>query len=100
MESGSAQEAGLSEIRADAYRQLMAEVDVQRILAYEHSEVRLALDSWGMANRGWRVLATWRETPPSPLLASLDDFQRAPNRKDWKTAYAPAAGNWYFEIIW
>lgn len=95
-----AHEIGLSEIRADAYRQLMDEVDVQRILTSEDGEVRLALASWGMASRGWRVLVTWREAPPSPLLASLDDFQRAPNRNDWRTAYAPAGGNWYFEIIW
>ncbi|MGO1073031.1 hypothetical protein [Lysobacter sp. CA199] len=96
----SAEKIDLSHTRAGAYRSLMKKIDVPRAFRSEHDEAALLLDSWGMANRGWRVLVVWRATPPRPLLDSLDDFQRSKIPNDWQEGYAHAEGDWYFKIIW
>jgi hypothetical protein len=96
----SARSPGLSSARVEAYRSLMKQARIPRAFRSEHDTVALALDSWGMANRGWRVLIVNRRTPPRPLLTSLDDFQRSDKPNDWQEGYAHAEGDWYFKIIW
>ncbi|MEH6422235.1 hypothetical protein [Pseudomonas sp. CGJS7] len=96
----SAESIGLSNGRADAYRALMKQIGVPRAFSAESDEFAVLLDSSGMANRGWRVLAVWRQTPPRPLHDSLDDFQRSKDANDWRQGYARADGHWYFKIVW
>lgn len=97
----SASEIGLSETRADTYRHLMTDAGIARVDVDEDGEVSMLMASSGMANRGWRVSAVWRTSRPENVLGSMDDFVRKRgSRNDWSMAYAPAADNWYFRIIW
>lgn len=92
---------GIPDERAETYRLLMRHADVSRVDVNEGGEVSMSMAAWGMANRGWRVSAVWRPSPPDKLLSSLDAFQRtSKSSNDWDVAYAPASGNWYFRIIW
>lgn len=94
----SASEVGLPAARAQQYRRIMQDADIQRIDQSEDEEVLISMASWGTANRGWRVSAVWRPSPPPRLLGNLDAFQKTSNK--WETAYAPAADSWYFRIVW
>ena len=94
----SASEVGLPTARAQTYRRIMQNADIQRVDRNEDGEVLISMASWGMANQGWRISAVWRASPPPHLLRSLDAFQKTSH--EWETAYAPAAEGWYFRIVW
>jgi len=64
----------------------------------DRSELRFPVAVWGFAGKGWRIAVTWRESPPSPLIPSLDDFGKTINK--WDQAYRRIEGNWYLWIIW
>jgi hypothetical protein len=89
---------GISAPRAKKYQVLMGAADVQRIDVTEDGHVVISMASWGIANRGWRVSAVWRETPVENLLPTLDAFKKRSSK--WQTGYSKAGENWYFRIIW
>lgn len=89
---------GIPPQRASEYRRLMREANVGRVDVTEEGHVLISMESWGMANRGWRVSAMWRKTPPERLLGSLDEFQKSSN--DWEVGYSRADSDWYFRIVW
>ena len=89
---------GIPDSRAEKYRQLMVAADVQRVDVTEEGHVLISMASWGIANRGWRVSAMWRRTPPESILPSLDAFKKTSG--DWQTGYSHVAGHWYFRIVW
>lgn len=94
-------DAELTRERAAAYRTLMKRAGIKRMYASDNGEAGFMMAGAGMASSGWRVLLTWENNPPSPLLDSLDRFRpNARNHDDWQTAYALAQGRWYFKIIW
>ena len=89
---------GIPASRAEEYRRLMLAADVQRVDVTEDGNVLISMASWGMANRGWRVSAMWRSTPPESVLPSLDAFKKTSG--DWQSGYSHAAEHWYFRIVW
>jgi len=94
----SGTELGITEERIKAYNDLMRQTDSKRIDLLEDGSVSISMAGWGMANRGWRINLVWRPSPPSELLASIDDFVNT--SKDWQSAYSPVADDWYLRIIW
>jgi hypothetical protein len=94
----SANKAAISEVRQQAYASLMKQTDAQRIDLLENGFVSISMASWGMANNGWRITLMWCASEPTPLVNTIDGFQKS-KTDNWEEAYSHVEGNWYFRII-
>lgn len=93
----AAPECGESSAR---YETLLRALDCPSVAVKPDGTVSFSLASWGAANRGWRIALVWSKQKPSPLLPTLDGFQKAKGRSQWETAFSQLQDDWYLTIVW
>lgn len=51
----TASEAGISNERSKSYMAVMSKINAKRIDMLDDGSVSISMESWGMANKGWRM---------------------------------------------
>jgi hypothetical protein len=87
------EQAGLHKERYQEYLTTMARAGVS-IVGHNHGEFFFLIERWGFAGEGWGIAVISRDTAPTNLIASLDDFRNS----TYRFAYRHLEGGWYLWI--
>lgn len=95
-ETETPEAAGLSQARFKTYRTIFKRLKLQSALR-EGAELRFPVDGWGFGPDGWRLALVYRESPPSPLLANMDERSTGPGPRE---AFRRLETHWYAWLTW
>lgn len=95
-ETETPEAAGLSQARFKSYRAVFKRLKLQSALR-EGTELRFPVDGWGFGADGWRLALVYRETPPAPLLANMDE---RPTGRSPREAFRRLETHWYAWLTW
>lgn len=95
-ETEAPEAAGISQARFKSYRTVFKRLKLQSALR-EGAELRFPVDGWGFGADGWRLALVYRESPPSPLLANMDERPSGPGQRE---AFRRLETHWYAWLTW